>query len=40
MHVYNCIHVWQAARVVKNPPANNYGFLLMIQLKRKKRTIR
>ena len=25
MHIYNYIHIWRAARSVKNPPANNYG---------------
>ena len=25
MYVYNYIHMWRAARNVKNPPANNYA---------------
>ena len=25
MYIYNYIHVWRAARNVKNPPANNYA---------------
>ena len=25
MCLYNYIHIWRAARNVKNPPANNYG---------------
>ena len=25
MYIYNYIHIWQAARNVKNSPANNYG---------------
>ena len=24
MYIYNYIHIWRAARNVKNPPANNY----------------
>ena len=25
MYIYNYIHIWQAARNVKNSPANNYA---------------
>ena len=25
MYIYNYLHIWRAARYVKNPPANNYG---------------
>ena len=25
MYIYNYIHIWLAARNVKNPPANNYA---------------
>ena len=25
MYIYNYIHIWQAARNVKNPRANNYA---------------
>ena len=25
MYIYNYLHIWPAARNVKNPPANNYG---------------
>ena len=25
MYIYNYIHIWRAARNVKNPPANNYA---------------
>ena len=25
MYIYNYVHVWQATRNVKNPPANNYA---------------
>ena len=24
MYIYNYLHIWRAARYVKNPPANNY----------------
>ena len=24
MYIYNYLHIWRAARNVKNPPANNY----------------
>ena len=26
MYIYNYVHIWRAARNVKKPPANNYGF--------------
>ena len=25
MYTYNYLHIWRAARNVKNPPANNYA---------------
>ena len=25
MYIYNYLHIWRAARNVKNPPANNYA---------------
>ena len=28
MYIYSCIHIWRAARNVKNPPANNYVLCL------------
>ena len=30
MYIYNYLHIWRAARNVKNPPANNYGCKIVI----------
>ena len=36
MYICNYMHIWRAARDVKNPPANNYGvmskYLLLRQM--------